>query len=226
MVQQKLGGIMGYEGNDKAVLRNIENRKKTKHMQTLLGICSGIIADNEINEHEMRFLSAWLSEDKHKSVINNWPGNVIADRVRNILKDGIITAEEKTHLLETLKQITGNYFAETGSVQNEILGIDFSYTEVIFSGMHFCFTGEFIYGPRKKCNWIIEDLGGIPLDRITKKLDYLVVGNNTSPEWTHESYGNKIEQALEYRNKYTLPDIISEQQWIQAIKHLTMQNQS
>lgn len=213
---------MGYEGNDKAALRNIENRENTKHMQTLLGICSGIIADNEINDQEIRFLSTWLSE--YPSITDAWPGDAIADRVTDILRDGIITAEERTHLLETLKQITGNYFTETGSAQSEVLGIDFSDAEIKIYGMRFCFTGGFTFGTRERCHREIKKFGGVHVDNVSRALNYLVVGERISTQWIHMPYGRKIEQAMEYRNQYTQPDIISEQQWFQAIKRLATRN--
>lgn len=202
---------------DIATIRSIENRELTKSMQYLLGICMGIIADNEIRDQELLYLSTWLSE--YSEVTYNWPGNIISDRVKQILADKLITEEEKAHLLDTLKQLTGNYFSETGSAQNELTNIEYSLNHsIIFPGKLFCFTGEFITGTRAYCKKITESLGGISKDNISKNLDYLIIGTLTSQQWKHMSFGNKIEAAIKLKEENALPHLISENQWVDAIK--------
>lgn len=110
---------MGYEENNKAALSSIANRQLTKSMQMLLGICTGIVADNHINDTEIHFLNTWLTE--FHDVASVWPGYLIANRIRDALKDGIITEQERSDILETIYQLTSTSFTETGSA-----GSDFS----------------------------------------------------------------------------------------------------
>lgn len=71
-----------------------------KSAESLLGLCPGLIADNELNEAEIGYLDAWLQE--HRELADTWPGDVIACRLRAILADGIITRDEAEDLKETL----------------------------------------------------------------------------------------------------------------------------
>ena len=42
------------------------------------------------------------------------------------------------------------------------------------------------------------------------RLDYLVIGKYVSKAWKHESYGAKIEKAMNYRDRFGRPAIIPE----------------
>jgi len=207
---------MAYEGNDQAALRSIAHRNLTKSMQTLLGICTGIAADNHINDHEVHFLKSWLIENEE--ITGEWPGSVIAVRVSQILRDGFISEEERSHLLQTLKEITGNYFTDTGSAQAEISGIPFDTMPLIFSEKVFCFTGSFIFGTRNECRRVTEKMGALTADTMTKKVDYLVIGAIGSPDWAHESFGHKIAQAMQLKAKNHPVSIIAEKHWNNAFQ--------
>lgn len=201
-----------------AAIRSIANRQLTKSMQMLLGICAGIVADNHINETEVHFLNNWLKE--YDAVSNIWPGSIIAERVRNILEDGIITDEDRCNLLETLKQITGSHFMDTGSARHEIVKLPFDTTSIKFHQTIFCFTGEFIAGTRNYCRKITEQLGAITVNTISKKVNYLVIGGLGSPEWIHESFGHKIAQAIHLRETKHPISIIAEKHWHESIQNL------
>lgn len=207
---------MGYEGNDQAALTSIKHRELTKSMQTLLGICTGISSDNQINDQEIHFLVTWLSQ--YEDVAKLWPAEIIAQRVKKILSDGKITQDEREHLLDTIKQITGNYFHQTGSVEPETIGFQFDKPIIDFKKAIICLTGEFITGTRNRCLAIIENTGCKISDSVTKKVTHLIVGHNTSPSWKYESFGLKIQKAIELRNNGHPIFIISEQHWIDCIK--------
>jgi len=197
-----------------------QHRKLTRAMQSLLGICTGLIADNELSDIEIRFLDTWLQD--HQDVTSAWPGSVIATRVREALEDGIITEEERIYLVTTLANITGNEFAETGYASPDTPAAPPYDAEVTieFEGRSFCFTGKFMFGTRQACHRITERLGGAPIDAVNKDLDFLVVGSLISQDWAFESYGRKIEKAAAYRDNSGAPRIISEKQWASALDNL------
>jgi len=207
---------MGYEGDSPAALRSIANRNLTKSMQTLLGICTGISADNHINDGEIHFLKTWLLENEN--VIDKWPGSVIAGRVLQVLHDGMITEEEREHLLRTLKETTGTHFNDTGSAKAEITGIPFDTIPVIFSQTVFCFTGEFIFGTRNQCKRVTEQMGAATTDSMSKKVNYLVIGTLGSPDWVHESFGHKIANAMQLKAKNHPIAIVTEKHWNNAFQ--------
>ena len=213
MSQQPSGNDMSTQI---AIDKSNQLRNFTKCMQVLVGICSGIVADNVISPSEMGFLRQWLSE--HADLATAWPANVIARRIEEILADGIVTKDEHDNLLDTLKQLTGNFFEETGAAQQAgtTLPID-SVDEILLTGVSVCFTGEFIYGTRSACERAMIRIGAAVSQGVNKKLDYLVIGALASPDWANQTYGRKIEKAVAYRSSEGRPLIISEHQWTAAL---------
>lgn len=82
--------------------------RKDRAVDQLIGICSGIVADGEINPAEVAFLRVWLSE--HQEACRVFPGDLISRRLEMILADGVVTPEERQDLLELLQQIAGHDF--------------------------------------------------------------------------------------------------------------------
>lgn len=202
--------------NSKATLYAIQHRLDTRAMQTLLDICTGLTADEHINDQEIIFLRTWLNENS--AAAERWPGSSIAARIDAILADGIITQAEREDLLGLLRDTSGNYFSETGAAAPEgpALPIDDD-PSIYFRNMLFCFTGRFFYGTRAACERVILNLGGMAVDSIGKKLDYLVIGALIEPSWVHTTYGRKIEAAMKHKEAGSEIAIVSEQQWTQAI---------
>lgn len=48
---------------------------------------------------------------------------------------------------------------------------------------------------------------------VSKKLDYLVIGEIGSRDWIHSTHGRKIEKAVELRNGGARLAIVSERHW-------------
>lgn len=203
--------------NNQAALASINHKQLTKSIQTLLGICTGITADNHISDQEVYFLKTWLSE--YPEVTREWPGRLIAERVDHILHDGVITNNERIDLLETLQRITSTQFTETGSASPDspLLPIDDD-PSIFFRNMTYCFTGRFIYGTRANCERAVLSLGAMPVDRISKRLNYLVIGTLIEPTWLHTNYGLKIQSAIKHKESGADIGIISEKQWAEALK--------
>ncbi|HEY4696797.1 MAG: hypothetical protein A3J49_15205 [Gallionellales bacterium RIFCSPHIGHO2_02_FULL_57_16] len=209
--------------NKFAVLYATQHRLDTRAMQTLLGICTGIAVDDHINDKEIVFLKTWLNENS--SVAEYWPGSSIAARIDTILADGIITQEEKEDLLSLLRDITGNNFSETGAAAPDAPAppIDDD-PSIYFRNMLFCFTGRFFYGTRPACERVILNMGGMAVDNVSKKLNYLVIGALIEPSWAHTTYGRKIESAMKHKEAGSEISIVSEQQWTQAVADCARRN--
>lgn len=199
-----------------AARKAIQHRTDTKAMQTLLGICTGICADQNINDHEISYLRTWMLENP--VVASQWPGSAIKSKIDSILDDGIVTADERDSLLLILRELTGNFFHSTGAAVPEgpAIPIDDD-PSIFFKNMTFCFTGQFLYGTRAACERVVLSLGAMPVDRVSKKLDYLVIGSMIEPSWANTTYGRKIEMAVNYRDQGAELTIVSERQWFDAI---------
>lgn len=68
-----------------------------------------------------------------------------------VLADGFVTADERAHLVSALGQLLGGKLdkvAEASFVSE--LPID-QLHGMELAGKQFCFTGDFVFGPRKSC---------------------------------------------------------------------------
>ena len=83
----------------------------------------------------------------------------------------------------------------------KISGLCTSDPNVEFEGKSFCVTGVLNRGNRKDLENRIINLGGIISDSVSKKTDYLIVGDNGNPAWAFACYGRKVEKAINYRKE-------------------------
>ena len=187
-------------------------------MDSLYGLCSGLLADQKLTDEEIIFLDTWLKE--HSDICKDFPANVISSRVRDVLADGIITEEERADLYETISKMLGGTLEDTGVVDGLATRLPVDEVDRIeIPGRRFCFTGKFVYGPRSKCERAVIEMGGEVLKNITAKLDYLVIGTFASRDWAHTSHGRKIEKALEYKEKGRKIFIVAEETWVKHISY-------
>ncbi len=182
---------------------------------SLMGICSGLIADRELNDREVHYLRDWLKANEGMTAA--WPGDVLFERVQEVLADGVITHGERAHLVETLEKICGGEIEDLAKGVVNQLAFD-ERPLIRFPGARFCVTGDFVYGPRERVHATIEERGGVIINNINKKLNYLVVGLRGSEEWKHGSFGTKIEKAMEYKRSGVALVIAREDDWAAALK--------
>lgn len=189
------------------------NRKSIddRQIDTLIGISKGLVADGRINQSEAEFLLSWLIQARQNTdnpVIVN-----LLSKVNSMLEDGILDPDESAELLGILHKINGEP-SETGELaKTTSLPIDHPPPSVAFESMKFLFTGTCVYGTRKQCQAAIESLGGVNAKGVTKDLNYLVLGTYVTDSWAHETYGRKIEKAMQYRDEGIPLAIITEKHW-------------
>ena len=184
--------------------------------ESLLGICTGVLADGVLTDDEITFLDNWLANNDE--IAHTWPGEVIYKRIRAALEDGRIDEDERAHLADTLAALIGGELEDSGAAGGLSTTLPLDHVDaIILPGKQFCFTGEFLFGTRAACHKATEKEGGIPAKGITKKLDYLVIGTLASREWAHTTHGRKIEKAVAYKESGVPLSIIDEESWIQAI---------
>src|SRR5207302_2054422 len=133
-------------------------------------------------------LSVWLGS--HREVISEWPGNVIAQRVEEVLADGIITEEERLSLQTLLEKAAGSKpTVDLAFTLATRLPVDEPPPDISFARKTFCFTGQFVYGPRNKCEKSVLDRGGVCQDKPTSATNFVVIGTIANQKWAHETYG-------------------------------------
>jgi NAD-dependent DNA ligase len=181
----------------------------------LVGIAQGVLSDQHLNDNEIHYLNEWLSNNE--VISTSWPGDVIHQRVRSVIADGVITDDERKYLVKTLQQLIGGALDELAESTHvtELAFDDVSAVE--FEDASFCLTGNFVFGPKRVCKSFIEERGGVVTSSITKKLNYLVIGGLGSSEWKHGSFGTKVEKAMDYKNKGVPILIVHEDLWANSL---------
>ena len=195
--------------NDIINYRDSEESGEEAQINELLGLLSGIAADNIITDSEIAVLVNWLSE--HKDITCSWPADAIIDRLNSIFEDEIITDQERDELLEFVQQITGTNFEEDGVTS----GLATEFFEDPVDSLEcenkcFCFTGAFVSGNRKVIEESVIKKGAKTKSNVTKEVDYLVIGTIASRDWRFSSHGRKIEQAAKLKKKGHNITIITE----------------
>ncbi|MCK9480161.1 MAG: BRCT domain-containing protein [Bacteroidia bacterium] len=177
----------------------------TTDLQTLQGLCHGILSDGIINEKEIFDLHNWLQENEHLNTY--YPYDEIRSLILSIVSDHKVDEEEKLVLKAYFNQFVKLHDKETGEqIKSEtsdvsISGLCTSEPNVTFPGKTFCITGVLKRGNREELQKDIIKLGGIPTDSVTRKTDYLIVGDNGNPAWAFSCYGRKVEKALSMRKE-------------------------
>ena len=194
-----------------AAFKNDLNRS----LGALLGIAQGVLCDGQLNDQEIFFLNEWLT--KNDAISSTWPADLIHARIKLILADGIISMDERAHLIDTLQELIGGTFHQLAeSTHVTELAFDENH-EIVFDSKVFCLTGKFIYAKRSICEDLTKSLGGEITQNISNRVNYLVVGSLGSPEWKSGSFGEKIKDAANLRQDGLPIKILHESDWKTAL---------
>lgn len=176
----------------------------TSDMQRLQGILTGITADGKITKHELHSLQDWMN--RHEHLRRTWPYDEIESMIMAVLADNIIDEDEHKMLMRffsefTLKQGHKAFSEDEHFEEGLITGVCAVCPEIEFTERNFCFTGKSVKASRAQLSAKIEELGGVHIERVTKDLNYLIIGSDGNPCWAFSCYGRKVEKAVEYRKK-------------------------
>src|SRR5882724_1175827 len=100
-------------GNSFARRVATESRLLRRSCEALLGLYSGLLADGELNDAEIRFLDAWLAE--HGEIATTWPDEAITAKVHEIARHKKISEEERAHLKSIITNTIGGTLQESGA---------------------------------------------------------------------------------------------------------------
>jgi NAD-dependent DNA ligase len=172
----------------------------TADMQRLHGLMSGIAADGEITEAELRGLADWLYDHEHLKTC--WPYEEVESVITTVLRDKTILASSHELLLNFFSEFTAVSESRTGTTSHKALStpaVCAVCPEVTFEGKVFGFTGSSAKYSRDELREIVEGLGGSFANSVSKKLDYLIIGADGNPCWAYACYGRKVEMAVALR---------------------------
>ena len=175
----------------------------TTDLQTLQGLCHGILADGEITDKEIFDLDNWLDDNEHLNTY--YPYDEIRSLVLSIVSDGKVTEDERLVLKAYFSQFVSLANSDIQQKIKEdtkevnISGLCTSEPVVKFDGKTFCITGVLKNETKESLKQKITNLGGITTDSVTKRTDYLIVADNGNPAWAFSCYGRKVEKAVNMR---------------------------
>jgi NAD-dependent DNA ligase len=188
----------------------------------LIGLAAGLAADDVVTQAEAIFLKDWI--ERNLSHLADPVVNILYQRLNAMLADGILDADESADLLGMLKSFSGlaaqptcRLISTSSSARPSDLPLCTPSPTLSFEGKNFVITGVMAFGPRKHCQELIVDRGGLIYGSISKKVDYLVIGSVGNDQWRHASYGTKILKAVELRESGAPIGIVSEDHWQKAI---------
>jgi len=140
------------------------------------------------------------------------------DRIRALLVDGNLDGNEQEELLLFLKTIQWQYFSEDFLGCPLASSFDDPPPPVVFEDKGFCLLGQFAFGPRYEFVSAIQDLGGKIEQKISRKVDYVVMGTFCTRAWLRSPYSRKIQHALAMKREGKKDiQIISETHWAQTV---------
>jgi len=87
-----------------------QRRSLTKASEMLLGLVTGIIADQQLHDMEIKLLRTWTANNSE--VTEAWPGSVLVGQIDAILADGIVTEAERDHLMQVLQKFRSDRFRD------------------------------------------------------------------------------------------------------------------
>lgn len=184
----------------------------------MLGFVRGMLADGRVTDDELVAFSRWLQANPDATM--HFPGNAVAERVRRVLEDRVVTEEEREDLTALLQQATGDVLddVEAGAV---VTPTRIAFTDptptVLFEGSTFVLTGRFVTGTRAYCERQIVERGGLLKSAPTHDTNFVVVGSIGSAQWLQSTHGTKIEAAVSLRDRGHAIAIIPEEEWVIAL---------
>ena len=198
------------DGSDKKSLVNIVEfvsvssiySNKTLKIQVLQGIIKAITADNKVTLEELTNLKRWMM--RNTSLRGSYPYDKILKITNVRLNQGFITFEEQEDISNQFKELI-----------TPIKNTNESFT---LKNKTFCLSGEFKHGNKEKITYLLEKEGAISKSSVSRKVDYLFVGDLGSPAWKYGNIGGKIVKAQKLQDNGGKIKIISEKNLFKIIE--------
>ena len=198
----------------------------TSATQYLNGLIHGMMADGKLTDKEIVALNQWLTDNDYLQ--GTYPFDETLSLTSAMLADHKISPDERNTLMAffsnfidfrdsyNLMEPDFKKLREKYSVQ----GICAFCPEIEFEDKVFCFTGASYKATRAELADIVSSHGGLLRDGVSRKTNYLIVGNDGNPCWAYSCYGRKIEEAINLRKEGFKLQIVNETDFWDVISDL------
>lgn len=198
----------------------------TSATQYLNGLIHGILADGKLTDKEIVSLNQWLAENDYLQ--GTYPFDETLSLTSAMLADHKISPDERNTLMAFFSNFID--FRDSYNLmepdfkklreQYSVQGICAFCPEIEFEDKVFCFTGASYKATRAELADIVSSHGGLPRDGVSRKTNYLIVGNDGNPCWAYSCYGRKIEEAINLRREGFKLQIVNETDFWDAVSDL------
>ncbi len=176
--------------------------KTTLKTQILQGIIEAITVNNTVTIEEIEYLNQWLYDKK--SLKEVYPYKRIQKIVNYSLKIENPSNKDRKEIATQLKQTITQKRTCKDKIEKENKNI--------------CLTGDFKHGSREEMHDYLESEGFTIKTCISKKLDYLFVGDLGSPSWKYGKMGGKIIKAQQLQDEGHKIKIINESELFKQLE--------
>ena len=204
------------EHNDEWARRFNTKPMADRQIDQLIGFAQGILADGIVNQAEAETLQNWLQANHatHNPYVSR-----LLDQVEQMLEDGALDEDESRELRDALMSWIGSSGADGEESITASLPLNPAPRSVRIAGNIFVFTGTGVFGNRRMMQDATIRAGGTVEQNVTERTNFVVLGTYVTQAWVHQSFGRKIEKAMEYRDRNeTGVQIVHEEDWAQALE--------
>jgi NAD-dependent DNA ligase len=195
-----------------------QKQQQDRAADELVGVCRGMLSDGVISAQEAQFLKDWI--DRNAIHAGAFPFDIVYRQLQSALADGVFDEDEERDLLSTLANLVGGEHraGQPGSPSlASALPLCHPAPTIQFPGSVFVVTGTFAFGSRRQVVDALETRQASAASTVSKKVNFLVIGEIGSQAWRHSSYGRKIEAAVSLREQGVPLRIVSEPHWRDAL---------
>lgn len=193
-----------------------QDRVALRQTDEMIGMIRMALADGALEMFEVQFIVRWMQ--LHPPVRSMWPGDIIFERLSQSIANGTPYQNHESHLLELLNRYLGSADVEDSTSASSRLPLSDPPPTITTAGRIFCLTGRFNLGQKADCESIIIKMGGEISKGLTRSVDYLVIGEDGSPDWLHAHYGLKIRKAVALNESGGGSiAVVSESHWLQHV---------
>lgn len=191
----------------------------TDALRRLHGVLHGIAADGEVTAQEVVDLGDWLQD--HHELIDIWPFCDLHELLDRVLADGVVDDDERAQVLAFCQPFVERAAdaGHDGAIGHSLTSICEHGEEISFVGKTFSLTGK-AAKVRKHLHAAIVERGGIAVENVSQRLDYLVIGSLSQPAWAYAAYGRKIEEVIQLRRSGVRIAIVHEHHLDHALETL------
>ena len=198
----------------------------TSATQYLNGLIHGMMADGKLTDKEIVALNQWLTDNDYLQ--GTYPFDETLSLTSAMLADHKISPDERNTLMAFFSNVID--FRDSYNLMEpdfkklrekySVQGICAFCPEIEFEDKVFCFTGASYKATRAELADIVSSHGGLLRDGVSRKTNYLIVGNDGNPCWAYSCYGRKIEEAINLRKEGFKLQIVNETDFWDVISDL------